>query len=381
MRKKKEKNDLNDLKKSNPKIKSHHSLLQKHNERILQFSNKKERIHTLNNKIKSYENIIKKPKDTTNILEIKQNIVNLNNEKNSIINGDDETTYILESYHIIQKYINVEETESRLLTLKNLSKEENDLLNKSRIQKHELMNEYLIKFENTSDNIDRRLNMSCSKCNIPFVVENCFLICSNCGLCEGNTVELSLELSYKELQDYEYKPQYTYEKKSHLEDWLRRFKDTENRSIPQEILDKVILEAKKSRIKDLNDLTEDIVKKFLKKLNLNVYYDNVIGIINRINNRPPFKLTSEVEDKIHKMFQQIQEPYEKYKPPNRKNFLSYSYTLNKLFRILGLVEFSQYFPLLKSVDKLRQQDEIFQKIVLHMVQIDPTTKWVFYPSL
>ena len=52
----------------------------------------------------------------------------------------------------------------------------------------------------------------------------------------------------------------------------------------------------------------------------------------------------EIEEKIKKMFQQIQDPYEKYKPPSRKNFLSYSYTLCKFFQILNLHEFAKYFP-------------------------------------
>jgi len=155
----------------------------------------------------------------------------------------------------------------------------------------------------------------------------------------------------------------------------------ENRVIPQEVLDKVILQAKKEKVQNLNLLTEDKVKKYLKRLNLNEYYDNIIGIINRINGRPPFKLTTEVETKVKMMFQQIQKPYEKYKPSGRKNFLSYSYCIHKLFQILGLHEFSTYFPLLKSVDKLRQQDDIFKKIVAEMSEQDKSVKWVFYPSV
>jgi hypothetical protein len=183
------------------------------------------------------------------------------------------------------------------------------------------------------------------------------------------------------MQNYEYKTQFTYDKKSHLDDWLRRFQAKENRTIPQEVLDKILLETKKERLTNLNDLTEEKIKRYLKKLSLNEYYDNIIGIINRLNGRPPFRLTYEIEEKIKSMFQSIQEPFEKYKPNNRKNFLSYSYTLNKFFQILGLHEFSKYFPLLKSVDKLRQQDEIFQKIVAEMAQKDNSVDWVFYPSL
>ena len=81
------------------------------------------------------------------------------------------------------------------------------------------------------------------------------------------------------------------------------------------------------------------------------------------------------------MFMQIQDPFEKHKPPKRKNFLSYSYVLHKFFQILGLHEFAKYFPLLKSADKLRQQDEIFKKIVRDMALTDQSVKWVFYPSI
>ena len=183
------------------------------------------------------------------------------------------------------------------------------------------------------------------------------------------------------MQDYIYKPQFTYQKSSHLDDWLRRFQAKENRVVDQVILDKVILEAKKQRITDLNTLTEDKVKKFLKNLNLNGYYDNVIGIINRINGRPQFHLTPEIENKIKIMFEQIQEPFIKYKPATRKNFLSYSYILHQFFKILGLNEFTKYFPLLKSTDKLRQQDEIFRKIVDHMNKFDKSVNWVFYPTV
>ncbi len=223
-------------------------------------------------------------------------------------------------------------------------------------------------------------SLICSDCNVTFTIANSYLVCPLCGICK-NTIEQANELSYKEKQDYDYRPQFTYDKRSHLEDWLRRFQNKEARAIPQDVLDKVILEAKKERINDLNALTEEKVKRYLKKLNLNDYYDNVIGIINRLNGRPPFTLTQEIEEKIKKMFQQIQEPYEKFKPPSRKNFLSYSYTLCKFFQILNLHEFARYFPLLKSNDKLRQQDDIFKKIVGHMSEIDKTTKWVFYPSV
>lgn len=382
------------------KCKNQHSILQKHNMRLEEFQKKHQAFQLLENKIQELEQEIKKMSEdkvshfnnkTTNksatnlnhqIYKRKSQLQELLKEKDSF-SFTEESTYLLESSYIMQEYITLEEEESIILEINDLSPENSNKLNDINLKKNKLTDQYLTKFDpNYLNNLKylSKEHLNCNNCNTKFTVESSYLVCPNCGLCKP-TVEQANELSYKEMQDFDYRPQFTYDKMTHLEDWLRRFQAKENRSIPQEILDKVILEAKKERIQDLNILTEDKIKKYLKKLDLNDYYDNVIGIINRINGRPPFTLTPEIEEKIKKMFQQIQDPYEKYKPSGRKNFLSYSYTLHKFFQILNLHEFAKYFPLLKSTDKLRQQDDIFKKIVAHMSQTDKTTKWVFYPSI
>jgi len=385
------------------KSKSQHSILHKHESKLQEFSKRDEKLLVLDSKIRTLESSIKKQseeydkskgynkfKETqsqsklSDILKTNKNdLEKLQEERYVISSNQDQIEYILESTYIIQEYIELEEREQKLLNVNDLSHENILELNEININKIDVINTYLVKFEpnySPSRSFLKYDSIMCKDCNVIYKTERGFLVCTNCGTCT-TTVQQATELSYKELQEFDYRPQFTYDKMTHLEDWLRRFQAKENRGIPQEILDKVILEAKKERVKDLNILTEDKVKRYLKRLNLNDYYDNVIGIINRLNGRPPFTLTSEIEDKIKMMFQQIQDPYDKFKPSGRKNFLSYSYTLHKFFQILGLHEFAKYFPLLKSTDKLRQQDDIFKKIVGFMSEKDPTTKWVFYPSI
>ena len=372
--------------------KNHHSILHKHEKKIQEFKNKNDRVKTLNTKIKSLLkdlNTLKLEQQTKGnekyyeIQKIEQEIHNLTMAKKDIESGYEESNYLLESSELIMKYIELETSEQFLLNKKNMSEENTKDLNEIVTKKNDIIDEYLKKFEENYISL-RHLYVKdmaiCPECKSMMEIANGFLTCVNCGMCK-NTIDCHNELSYKEMQDYDYRPQFTYEKLSHLEDWLRRFTAKENRTIPQEVLDKVILEAKKEKLKDLSLLTEEKVKRYLKKLNLNDYYDNVINIINRINGRPPFTLTQEIEDKIKTMFQQIQDPYERHKPPNRRNFLSYSYCLHQMFKILGLHEFAKYFPLLKSADKLRQQDEIFKKIVAEMAQKDKSVNWVFYPSI
>ena len=81
--------------------------------------------------------------------------------------------------------------------------------------------------------------------------------------------------------------------------------------------------------------------------------------LNGIN--PPI-MSSEIEEEIRRMFKEIQIPFYKFCPKDRKNFLSYSYVLHKFVQLLCLDEFLSCFPLLKSREKLHQQDVIWMKI-------------------
>jgi hypothetical protein len=381
MRKKKEKHETpvyskyND--KQNRKSKSQHSVLKKHEQKIAEYKKKQNMLQQITKEIKTLEAI--NTPDPKYAMAQKR-LKDLHEKCKDYNCEEEEVNYLLESSFIIMELSLIEQKEAEILSKESIDEDE---MHNISTQKSNLIDEYLTKFEPAYIPNENKLLQKthyCNECKEYLLFERGYLVCNSCGLCKYD-MDIEGELSYKELQDYDYRPQFTYDKKSHLEDWLRRFTAKENKTIPQNVLDNVILEASKERIRDLNLLTEEKVKKYLKKLNLNDYYDNVISIINRINNRPPFQLTSEVENKIKFMFQQIQEPYEKHKPSSRKNFLSYSYVLHKIFQILGLHEFAKYFPLLKSADKLRQQDEIFKKIVMEMAEKDKSTKWVFYPSM
>lgn len=329
-----------------------------------------------NNNIKEDYNI------SVKISKLVQENKELQKEYDYIESDNKQTDYILSTCYHINEFLKLEEREKELML--NESDDVEKELYEINCKKNNVIDEYMKVVDPTySSHRNLRSNikdMQCEQCQLRYEITNGMGVCYGCGKCIS-AIHESEELSYKEQQEMDYRPQFTYEKLTHLEDWLRRFQAKEHKDIPQEILDKVILTAHKHHIKDLNTLTEQQVKKFLKTLELNDYYDNVISIINRINKRPPFLLTVEIETKVKDMFQQIQAPFEKYKDPTRKNMLSYSYLLNKFFLILDLPEFSKYFFLLKSPEKLRQQDYTFKKIVDELAKTDKKTKWRFFPSL
>lgn len=149
---------------------------------------------------------------------------------------------------------------------------------------------------------------------------------------------------------------------NHFNEWLNQIQGKESTDIPEEIFDSILLEIKKQKISNMALLTHAKLKEILKKLKINKYYEHIPHIINRINGLPMPHLSPDLEEKLRSMFRQIQTPFLKHSPPNRKNFLSYSYVLHKLMLLLEKDEYLVNFPLLKSRDKLQQQDQIWQKI-------------------
>jgi len=79
--------------------------------------------------------------------------------------------------------------------------------------------------------------------------------------------------------------------------------------------------------------------------------------------------------KVEFVFQELENlPADISCPEERKNFLSYSYVLHKFCQLLELDDLLVYFPLLKSREKLQQQDRIWEKIC-------GSLRWQYIPSI
>ena len=167
---------------------------------------------------------------------------------------------------------------------------------------------------------------------------------------------------------------FAYKRINHLNEWISQIQGKESTEIPPEIYDKILLEIRKQRITNMADVTNAKIREILKKLGQNRFYEHGAHIMNRLNGMPSISLTPEIEDKLRQMFKMIQIPFFKHAPRNRKNFLSYSYTLHKCLQLLELDEYLKYFPLLKSREKTHAMDEVWKKICADL-------SWHFYPSV
>ena len=215
----------------------------------------------------------------------------------------------------------------------------------------------------------------CSKCestNIFVDSKESVLVCMDCGLC---THHLGDEMSYKEEQENSTKMvNNSYKRDNHLNEWIMQFQGRETTNIPPELMDQLRAEFKKQKIKDLKDITQAKVKAVLKKLRMSKYYEHSTYITNILNGVNPPAMSPGLEERLRIMFREVQAPFDKHCPTNRSNFLSYSYVLYKFCELLGEDDYLPYFPLLKSKEKLRQQDVIWKGICGELL-------WEYIPTV
>ena len=223
------------------------------------------------------------------------------------------------------------------------------------------------------------ISTSCDNCHDELEVSEGIYTCKQCGHTYDGLC-ISTNLTYKQLEELDFRSKFVYEKKTYLNDWLNKFQAKDGAVIQDEVFDIIKKELKKERITEYSDLKEKKIREILKKLKLKEYYDSTINIVNILSGRKPFIITEEIRDKIHRMFDQIQIPHEMFKPESRKNFISYPYFIKKFFMILGLNEIADFYQYPKSQEKVQQLDETFIKIVDYMKERDKTTDWKFHLS-
>ena len=167
---------------------------------------------------------------------------------------------------------------------------------------------------------------------------------------------------------------FAYKRINHFNEWLSQSQGKETTDIPEDVYDSILFEIKKQKITNMATLTRKKIKEILKKLRINKFYEHTNQIISRINGIPSQHMPPELEERLRHMFCQIQVPFLRHAPPNRKNFLSYSYVLHKMMQLLDKDEYLEAYGLLKSRDKLQAQDSIWKKICEDL-------GWTFYASL
>ena len=364
----------------------------KYNEKNEYFDYKQNELILNQAKIKKINSKIRKMKNNNELsyeeLEEKLKLIDIRNElskeNEKIENNTENIDYLLDTGHLLFDYFkgtknNKNKTINNYKQNNTNSKSVMEYFNKDQTQikseksKANIYEEYESKIYGTPIlNINNQIDI-CDTCLIEKILylSDGKLICPSCG--EETFVLIDSDKpSYKEPpREVSY---FAYKRINHFNEWLAQFQAKESTDIPKELYENILLELKKERIMNMEDLSPQKIREILKKLKKNKYYEHVPHIINRLNGIPPPIMSREMEEKLRRMFKEIQVPFHKHCPKTRKNFLSYSYVLHKLVQLLELDDFLPCFMLLKSREKLHQQDQIWKNICYEL-------KWEFIASV
>ena len=264
----------------------------------------------------------------------------------------------------ILNFFNSENKDNDEKEFKHVKETTNDVINKYMCN----INDNILTSKFSADQNDK-----CKICNSQMRLSEITseLTCIKCGY-QSEIIIITEKNSYSEPpREINY---FSYKRINHFNEWLAQFQAKEKTELPENIYQNIINEIKKDYNYNLENLKYKDIRNILKKLNYNKYYEHIPHIISVISDKPAPVLDRKTEEILRTLFKEIQIPFMNNCPPGRKNFLSYSYVLHKFCELLEFDNLLEYFPLLKSREKLHAQDLIWEKICKDL-------KWQFIPSL
>lgn len=309
-------------------------------------------------------------------------IDDIHNEIIQNLSESEINSYFLDNGVILDKYYSGDEeininTHSESEGILSFFKTEykNEEKKEYSLKKKDAMNEYMCNIDDNVQNM-KYSNISYDKCKIcgsqtHMCEVKSELCCSKCGAL-SDIIIVTEKSSYSDPpREVSY---FSYKRINHFNEWLAQFQAKEKTELPENIYHDIISELNKTSYINISKLKYKDARLILKKLNYNKYYEHIPHIISVLTNKRAPTLDRKTEEVLRSLFKEIQIPFLNNCPANRKNFLSYSYVLHKFCELLEFDHLLEYFPLLKSREKLHQQDIIWEKICKDL-------KWQYIPSL
>jgi hypothetical protein len=348
----------------------------KHQQHLEMFhNNKTSKVPSLKDKIKALKEQIKHTKNIEQKLEIGDKITEYKEEIKGFERKEKE--YLLNNSNIIFDYF---EDKKNICVDNNVKSKKLNLFfkveDKGSPKAKEISNNNVNKYLSNIDHkylvFEKSKDSCCTICNIGELIyseTDGLMICNECHNCEILLIDNdkpSFKEPPKEICFYAYK------RINHFREILAQFQAKETTQIPPKVIEDLQYQIKKERIQ-LSQLTNGKTKEILKKLGYNKYYEHIPFIKDMIGIKPP-NMSPELEETLCNLFTEIQEPYAKYCPDDRVNFLNYYYTIYKLCELLDQKQFLPYFPMLKDREKRIEQDEIWKQICNEL-------NWAFIPTI
>mgnify|MGYP001164965766 CR=1 FL=1 len=179
-------------------------------------------------------------------------------------------------------------------------------------------------------------------------------VCSDCGVVVASTFGCS--------DDVRYPPRCSTSNYKRIHHWHERISQLllQESAIPHADFIQI---ARRLLDGSHSVINKDVIRGVLRSLNMQLYIEKWLQIIQRVTNLEPPKPGCQLLNMLDQAFTELQQPFANFKTQGRKNFLNYNYVFCRLFQKLGCAQFCMFFPLIKSRQKLRLLDEMWGDMV------------------
>ena len=216
----------------------------------------------------------------------------------------------------------------------------------------------------------RTTKYACPACKQEMKTTRFSLLCVSCGTSAPRVKRH--DMNVKEL-DCVQECSPSYKRNNHLHEWITRVQALERKVVPLEVKQAVLSMFVKWGF-DRKAPTHTLVRKFCETQDFSGTLSTCRKSCSGSAGKNEVSFDDTTVRRIKRVFTEIQEPFERHKPPGRKNFLSYSYVLYKVCELLELDDHLHVFPLLKSRANLMKADLVWKGICKDCgYQFIPTT--------
>lgn len=197
------------------------------------------------------------------------------------------------------------------------------------------------------------------------------MCCVDCGTCTREFDNTIKAVDYAEQvqcgADYYFAPKKSiYKRRQHFCDILNQYQDVRDVDIPEDVL--LAVRGEIAARHAGKKLTIKLVRSMLKKLGWGYkQYENAQAILNKVCNYdkdtvlviPHYTLA-----KMKSMFGKIEHAWTRLPDTkaSRKSFLSYTYVIKQLLRILERADLADRIPTIKSKARVRSHDQAWETL-------------------
>ena len=203
----------------------------------------------------------------------------------------------------------------------------------------------------------------CIDCNLEMLIDyqQSILVCTNCGLFNYYPVYVT---SY----NHPMKParrKCVYKRDDSFKTILNQFFYGGNKVVPDDIMKTIrdeIHDGTNILYNYTIPLTIPILESILKRNKMMKYKNSIYFIFFKLKSQPLPYITTKEYNTILYMFNVVSNIYDKYRPKDRKSFLSYPFVLKQILIVLGKDDYAKYIPQLKTNSRQKELERIWELI-------------------